>query len=64
VDRVREAARVAHAADLPLVAIGGITLERALEIIDAGASSVAVIGDLLATGNPEARVREYLRALS
>ena len=47
----------------PLVAIGGMTLERAPEVIRAGAASVAVISDLLSTGNPEARVREYLRVL-
>jgi len=48
----------------PIVAIGGITLERAPDVIRAGAASVAVISDLLSTGNPEARVREYLRVLS
>jgi thiamine-phosphate pyrophosphorylase len=48
----------------PIVAIGGITLERAPDLIRAGAASVAVISDLLSTGDPEARVREYLRALS
>ena len=48
----------------PVVAIGGITLGRARQVIDAGAASVAVISDLLSTGNPEARVKEYLRALS
>ena len=48
----------------PIVAIGGITLERAPDVIRAGAASVAVISDLLSTGNPEARVKEYLRALS
>jgi thiamine-phosphate pyrophosphorylase len=48
----------------PIVAIGGITLERAPEVIRAGAASVAVISDLLSTGDPETRVREYLRALS
>jgi thiamine-phosphate pyrophosphorylase len=31
----------------PLVAIGGITRENALAVLDAGADSVAVIGDLL-----------------
>jgi thiamine-phosphate pyrophosphorylase len=45
------------------VAIGGITLERAADVIRAGATSVAVISDLLSTDNPEARIREYLRAL-
>ena len=47
----------------PIVAIGGITLDRAEAVIEAGASSVAVIGDLLATGDPEGRVRAYLSAL-
>ncbi|MCM3880408.1 MAG: thiamine phosphate synthase [Vicinamibacterales bacterium] len=47
----------------PIVAIGGITLERAPGVIRAGATSVAVISDLLATGDPVARVRDYLRAL-
>ena len=48
----------------PIVAIGGITLDRAPEVIRAGAASVAVISDLLSTGDPEGRVRDYLRALS
>jgi thiamine-phosphate pyrophosphorylase len=47
----------------PLVAIGGVTLDRAAAVIAAGASSVAVISDLLATGSPGARVRDYVRAL-
>ena len=62
--RVREGVSRAAAAGLPLVAIGGITLDRASDVIDAGATSVAVIGDLLATGDPEARVREYLTRLA
>jgi thiamine-phosphate pyrophosphorylase len=47
----------------PIVAIGGITLDRARDVILAGAASVAVISDLLSTGNPEARVREYIQTL-
>ena len=47
----------------PVVAIGGITLDRAPEVIAAGAGSVAVITDLLNGGDPESRVREYVRAL-
>ncbi len=61
---VRSAASAAAAAGLPLVAIGGITLERARSVIDAGASSVAVIGDLLCTGDPETRVRSYLEQVA
>ena len=64
---VREAATILRR-DLgdtkPVVAIGGITLERAREVIGAGAASVAVISDLLSTGDPETRVRDYLRALA
>jgi len=46
------------------VAIGGITLARAPEAIAAGAASVAVISDLLTGGDPAARVRAFLDALS
>lgn len=55
-------ARAAARCDRPLVAIGGITLDRAPEVIAAGASAVAVISDLLA-GDPSARVRSYVAAL-
>jgi thiamine-phosphate pyrophosphorylase len=61
---VREAARRANARGLPLVAIGGITLETAASVLEAGAASVAVIGDLVAGGDPEARARAYLERLS
>jgi thiamine-phosphate pyrophosphorylase len=47
----------------PVVAIGGMTLERAPEVIAAGAASVAVITDLLSGGAPESRVRAYIRVL-
>jgi thiamine-phosphate pyrophosphorylase len=57
---VREAAAVARRARVPLVAIGGITLDRAASVIEAGAASVAVIGDLLTTGDPEGRTRAFL----
>ena len=46
----------------PLVAIGGITAERAAEVYAAGADSVAVIRDLARAADLPARVREYLRA--
>lgn len=47
----------------PIVAIGGITLERAGQLIDAGADSVAVISDILQARNPAERVRQYLEIL-
>jgi len=56
--------RAASIAGRPVVAIGGITLARAGEPIAAGAASVAVISDLLTGGDPRARVRAFLEALS
>ena len=44
----------------PLVAIGGITLESAAEVFRAGADSLAVISDLIATPDPAQRAAEYL----
>ena len=41
-----------------------MTLERADEVIAAGATSLAVISDLLAGGDPAARVRAFLGCLS
>ena len=61
-DLVRNAAVQAGA--LPVVAIGGITLETAAAVLAAGASSVAVISDLLAGNDPTARVRAYVRDLA
>jgi thiamine-phosphate pyrophosphorylase len=49
---------------VPIVAIGGITLDRAPDVIAAGATSVAVVSDVFATGDPEARCREYVRRLA
>ena len=47
---------------IPVVAIGGVTLGNARSAIDAGASSVAVISDLL-VGDPVERVKAFLRIL-
>jgi thiamine-phosphate pyrophosphorylase len=58
-DLVAEAARAAP--DRPIVGIGGITLENAASVWQAGAAAVAVIGDLLAGGGPAARVASYNR---
>jgi len=63
-DLVREASEMAGSRQLPVVAIGGITLERAASVIAAGATSVAVITGLLVDNAPEARVRAFLDRLS
>ena len=49
--------------DKPIVAIGGITLERAAEVARAGADSVAVISDILRAPSPGARARRYVEML-
>ena len=49
--------------DKPIVAIGGITLERAPEIIESGADSVAVISDILGALEPGMRARQYIDLL-
>lgn len=53
---------VRHAAGRgrPVVAIGGITLGNAADVLRAGAASVAVISDLLSANDPADRVGEYL----
>jgi thiamine-phosphate pyrophosphorylase len=61
---VRDAATRATRCGLPLVAIGGITLDRAEAVLEQGAAAVAVIGDILVTSDPEGRVRAYLSRLS
>lgn len=62
-DMVRAARAIAEPSERMVVAIGGITIERAPLVIEAGASSVAVISDLMAD-DPEARARAFLRALA
>ena len=53
---------------IPLVAIGGITLERAPGVFTAGADSIAVVSDVTQNADPDQRVRDWLaftnRALS
>ena len=47
----------------PVVAIGGIQLENARRVLDAGAHSIAVIRDLLSSSNVQARSREWIRVI-
>jgi len=55
--------RVRALTDKPIVAIGGITLERAADVIKAGADSVAVISDILLAPDPGQRARQYIDLL-
>jgi thiamine-phosphate pyrophosphorylase len=47
---------------LPLVAIGGLTLERLAGVFAAGADVAAVVTDIVRAAQPEARTREWLAA--
>lgn len=55
--------RVRPLTDKPIVAIGGITLERAAEVVRAGADSVAVISDILGARAPGERAHRYVELL-
>jgi len=56
---IREARRLTAK---PLVAIGGITLENARAVLDAGADSVAVISAMFGSGKDSAKIaKDFLR---
>ncbi|GLK57617.1 thiamine-phosphate pyrophosphorylase [Methylopila capsulata] len=44
----------------PLVAIGGLTPDRAAQCLAAGADVVAVVNDVVGAADPEARAREWI----
>jgi thiamine-phosphate pyrophosphorylase len=46
--------------EIPLVAIGGITLERAPGVFAAGADSIAVVSDVTQNADPDRRVHDWL----
>ena len=47
---------------IPLVAIGGLTVERARLCLAAGADIVSVVTDITLNADPEARAREWIAA--
>jgi thiamine-phosphate pyrophosphorylase len=47
---------------LPLIAIGGIKLPQAANVLAAGADSVAVVTDISLNENPEQRARDWIAA--
>ena len=47
---------------IPLVAIGGLTPDRAPLVLQAGADSACVVTDVLTHADPESRSKEWLRA--
>lgn len=54
---------VSSLSDKPVVGIGGITLQNASSVLQAGAVAVAVIGDLLTAADIERRAREFLERI-
>jgi thiamine-phosphate pyrophosphorylase len=55
--------QVRELTDKAIVAIGGITLDRAAGVIEAGADGVAVGSDILGAADPGARARQYIEML-
>ncbi len=49
---------------IPLVAIGGIALERAPGVFAAGADSIAVVSDVTQNADPDRRVRDWLALIA
>jgi len=47
---------------IPLIAIGGLTVERLAAVFAAGADSAAVVTDIVRSADPEARLSEWLAA--
>lgn len=60
---VRDAVAEASRHGLPVVAIGGLTLDLAPAVLEAGATSVAVVSDLIAP-DAGARARAWVRQLA
>ncbi|ENN85279.1 thiamine-phosphate pyrophosphorylase [Rhizobium freirei PRF 81] len=48
--------------DIPLVAIGGLTVERIPGVLENGADSAAVVTDITRNSDPESRTLEWLKA--
>ena len=53
---------IRQAVKIPIVAIGGISEETFGDVLKAGASSAAMISDLLNTKNISAKVKRLLRS--
>lgn len=49
--------------NLPLVAIGGLTVERVPGVFAAGADSAAVVTDIVRNADPERRTRDWIEVI-
>ncbi|WP_170334217.1 thiamine phosphate synthase [Ruegeria arenilitoris] len=50
----------ARVGDIPLVGIGGMSVERAPGVLQAGADIVSVVTDITLNADPETRVRQWI----
>lgn len=57
-DRIPEWKRLVGG--IPLIAIGGITLERAPGVFAAGADAISVVSDVTRNADPDERVKDWL----
>ena len=57
-------ARICKTVRKPVVAIGGITIENAVEVLHAGASSIAVIRDVLDSPDVHSQVQRWIQLLN
>jgi thiamine-phosphate diphosphorylase len=55
--------RIVRAVDLPVIAIGGITVDRVAEVLEAGARGVAVLSDAVGRADPAERVARFVEIL-
>lgn len=60
-DRIGE---IVAAAEVPVVAVGGITADRAPALLQAGAHGVAVVGAIASAADPHAATVKLLRAIA
>lgn len=52
----------ARIGDVPLVGIGGLSIERSAGVFEAGADIVSVVTDITLNPDPEGRVRQWIEA--
>lgn len=55
---------IAETVPIPVVALGGITPDRAAACLEAGAAGVAAMGTIMRAPDPAATVRHYLKAMT
>lgn len=55
--------KICESVNIPVIAIGGITLENVKEVIDAGATGVAVISAIADARDPAESVKDFVKIL-